>query len=157
MSSLQICNRLIPRVNCRKLRLISGPTRQPASLKYERSRDSWIEVTPVPVSDRTSLAGPMILSVIWSNSSRSTMFPSLGLLRVPLSVFSVLSVVSRIYIPLLKAAVPIRSCGSLALLRIVAKNQRPNERPEVRDVSTRRFRRNRRNQKLARSFCSSFE
>ena len=60
---------------------------------------------PGPSVRQTSMAAPMILSVIWSYSSSSTMFHSLGLLRVLLSVFSVLSVVSRIYIPLLKVAI----------------------------------------------------
>ena len=60
---------------------------------------------PGPFVRQTSMAAPMILSVIWSNSSSLTMFPSLGLLRVPFSVFSVFSVVSRICIPLFKVAI----------------------------------------------------
>ena len=47
----------------------------------------------------------MILSVIWLNSSSSTMFPSLGLHLILLSVFAVLSVVSRTCISLLKVAI----------------------------------------------------
>ena len=71
---------------------------------------------PGPSLRQTSMAAPMILSVIWSNSTSLTTFPSLGLLRVPLSVFSVLSVVSRIYIPLLKVAIAYQILWFLSLV-----------------------------------------
>ena len=86
LTSIQIRNRLIPWVNCRTLKLINSPTGQLANLRLREKLRLIDWSNPGPGVRQTSMAAPMILAVIWSNSSSLTMFPSLGLF--PCSSFS---------------------------------------------------------------------